>query len=308
MRRSPSPQSSTECSNGLTFYRCRTNHYAGCCSVDPCELPGCPDDRDRVTGEEGSTAGGNEGGTPVDGEDGEEGGGKGDKEKPTFTRTAIPTTIASKAPPLQPSPTGNHSIPAAETTTNVGAPGKEAPTTRAAVEPVPTLAPDNSVAPGPTLATVISAPTKTTDAEDGGDGGLSTAAKGGIFGAMGAVMLIVIVAFFLCGKRGRKLRKSLTAGGTSSDDDPLDGKGGLQPFGTPPPGMIQELKNNRILAPFGGPSSFHQLSKLLADHILRSLRGTSLSIHPRLRLQQIPSYEERPHQSCVSCISHHDGS
>ncbi|KAM0285020.1 hypothetical protein ACHAQH_001709 [Verticillium albo-atrum] len=83
-------------------------------------------------------------------------------------------------------------------------------------------------------------------------GGLSTAAKGGIFGAVGAVMLIVIVAFFLCGNRGRKLRKSLAARSTSPDDDVPDDKGRLQSFATPPTGTIQESRTNDIFASFGG--------------------------------------------------------
>ena len=36
--------SNTTCGNGLQFYFCEANDFRGCCSVDPCDLPGCPED------------------------------------------------------------------------------------------------------------------------------------------------------------------------------------------------------------------------------------------------------------------------
>lgn len=31
------------CNTGTVFYSCQVNNFRGCCSVDPCALPGCPD-------------------------------------------------------------------------------------------------------------------------------------------------------------------------------------------------------------------------------------------------------------------------
>ncbi|KAM0322844.1 hypothetical protein ACHAQA_009185 [Verticillium albo-atrum] len=267
MQRNALAQSDVKCPTDLTFYRCRNNHYAGCCSVDPCELPGCPDDRDRLVGEEGNNDRGRQGDKPGDKDNSKNGNGEGDdpkddkdgkEEKKTFTRTAIPTTVASLGTPLLPTLTeepSTQSITTAEdafSTEDSDATTRVAPPTRPVFDPTTTLARMTHSAQSLSSSTTISGPTETSTAGSAGSGGLSTAAKGGIFGAMGAAMLIVIVAFFLCGKRGRKLRKSLVARGNDSDGDPLDGKGGLQPFGSPPSGLIQEPMSNDVFSPFGG--------------------------------------------------------
>ncbi|RDW84303.1 hypothetical protein BP6252_01893 [Coleophoma cylindrospora] len=33
----------SDCAAGTTFYICKSNSFSGCCSVDPCDLPSCPD-------------------------------------------------------------------------------------------------------------------------------------------------------------------------------------------------------------------------------------------------------------------------
>jgi len=39
----PAPIPYTECPSGYQWYTCAKNDFAGCCSVDPCDLDACPD-------------------------------------------------------------------------------------------------------------------------------------------------------------------------------------------------------------------------------------------------------------------------
>lgn len=45
-----SPRDDDECEAGKQFYRCGSNGFRGCCSIDPCDLEDCPDRPDIPSG------------------------------------------------------------------------------------------------------------------------------------------------------------------------------------------------------------------------------------------------------------------
>lgn len=237
-----------ECPRGSQHYRCRSNHFTGCCSVDPCELPGCPDGRDDADADK-------------NGDDKESRDESSSAEHPSSTETGDRTTIASLAPPVQATATTSPSD-LTLTTTVAELESSSVITTPESTPSEPDVsATQVDGAPVTSLTDAAGAPEATEGPKEGEEGesggGLSAGAKGGIIGAVGAIILLVIIIFFLCGKRGRRLRRSLGSGSFGPDNDPFSGKEGLQPYGTlPPPALTSPTDHQESFTPYEGKSTY----------------------------------------------------
>ncbi|ROT36994.1 hypothetical protein SODALDRAFT_280749 [Sodiomyces alkalinus F11] len=221
-----------DCAPGQKPYRCKDGHFRGCCSVHPCDWDRCPDRNVEKS--------------------------KRDGDMNSETTTLTPTTIASIGPPVQ--WTGEITTSSGPTITT----GREDITSLTLS--ITTSFPQQSLS-SPTLAVtsvtsesltaspsiIVSTPEATeTPSEGNGDASLSPGAMGAIFGAVTAAMLAAIVAYFLCGKRGKKLRQSIRLGSWKTHDDPPQANDGFSLYTGSPPDNHDPKEDRDLFSPAEG--------------------------------------------------------
>lgn len=231
------PDEPLDCPAGTKEFRCKGSHYRGCCSVDPCKKGICLDPS-------GSDA------------------------------NSGPSTVASLGAPLEATGTGNISRSTTTVTSFVEEPSSSIPSAQISPSLSITSLPTFSLSSGsqttvnPTDSTM---PTSTGDASQSGDDetGLSPAAMGGIFGAVSIAFIAAIVAYFLCGKRGKRLRSSVSLGRRKNDVDDFNGQEGLRPYTRTPPRSNHDAGVGNILPSFGAHlPDFPESSQLASGNSL----------------------------------------